>query len=202
MPAALPWLAALAIVLAGCAGASFDPAGPCTADGKISGAYPDLEALVPKSYAGAAPVAVDSGRTCTTQGLGSFATHGVKELRFAGATFETGTQSGLTLATFTSVDGPQLQPEWLAEFYETTARTAKNIQSLETSDVALPSGARAKRLDVLNDESYQTVVVWDVGDRVAAALIANFIRDIGSKDAHEKIVQAGVADLASSPAGG
>jgi len=202
MPVALLSIGAgLALVLGACAGSSFDPTGPCTTDGKVSGAYPDLEALVPTSYQGSKPGVVDSGRTCTTEGLGSFATHGVKELRFAGATWETGTQSGLTLATFTSVGGPELQPAWLEEFYETTDGTAKNVESLDTSDVALPSGAAAKRLDVLNGESYQTVVVWDVGDRVAAALVASFIRDIGSKDAHDQIVGAAIDTLESSPAG-
>ena len=78
---------------------------------------------------------------------------------------------------------------------------AKNVESLDTSGVALPSGAAAKRLDVLNGESYQTVVVWDVGDRVAAALVASFIRDIGSKDAHDQIVGAAIDTLESSPAG-
>jgi hypothetical protein len=202
MPSALAWLGAIALLVAACAGPSFDPNGPCTSDGKVAGAYPDLEALVPTSYNGSRPGLVDSGRTCTTEGLATFASHGVKELRFAGATWETGTQSGLTLATFTSVGGPELQPEWLEEFYETSARTAKNVQSLDATDVTLSSGAAAKRLDVLNDESYQTVVVWDVGDRVAAALVASFIREIGSKDAHETVVQAAIGALEGSAAGG
>lgn len=202
-PFVVLWLGVVAVlVVAACSAPAFDPTGPCTTDGKVAGAYPDLEKLVPTSYGGTKPEMVDSGRTCTSEGLGSFVRHGVKELRFAGATWTTGTQSGLTLATFTSVGGPELQPEWLSEFYRTTAQTAKNVQKLDTSDVTLPSGTAAKRLDVLNDESYQTVVVWDVGDRVAAALIANFIRDIGSKDAHEKVVQAALDALEHSPAGG
>src|SRR4029079_10116368 len=77
-------LAAAAAVLVGCA--SFDPAGPCNADGKVPGAYPDLEAVVPKSFQARPPAELDSGRTCTSSGLGSLATHGVKELRFAGGT--------------------------------------------------------------------------------------------------------------------
>jgi hypothetical protein len=183
----------LAGLLATCAGPTFDPSGPCTVDGKAAGAYPDLEALVPRTYNGSGPAELDSGRTCSTDGLGSLASHGVKELRFAGATWETGTQSGLTLATFTSVGGPVLDPAWLSEFYETTAQGGKNIQSIDTSTLALPTGEAADRLDVLNDESYQTVVVWQQGDRVVAVLVGDFIREIQSKDAHEKVVQSAIA---------
>jgi hypothetical protein len=177
------------IVLVAACGAEFDPNGPCTADGKVSGAYPDMEAAVPKTYNGTPPNEVDSGRTCSTSGLGALAGHGVKELRFAGATWQTGTQSGLTLATFASVDGPTLDPAWLSEFYETTAQGAKNIQSIDTSDLTV-ANVPAHRLDVLNDESYQTVIVWPKEDRVMAVLVGDFIREVSTKDAHEKIVQA------------
>ena len=199
------WLAtivavlALGAALAACGGGpTFDPNGACTVDGKQAGAYPDMEALVPKAYNGTAPNQLDSGRTCTPEGLGSLASHGVKELRFAGATWETASQSGLTLATFSSVGGPVLDPAWLSEFYETTAQSGKNIQSIDTTTVSLPSGASADRLDVLNDESYQTVVVWKDGDRVAAVLVGDFIREVQSKDAHEKIVQSAIAAVLGS----
>ena len=191
---------ALAFLLAGC-GASFDPTGACTVDGKQPGAYPDMEALVPRAYQGAAPKEVDSGRTCSADGLGSLAGHGVKELRFAGATWETGTQSGLTLATFSSVGGPALDPAWLSEFYETTARTAKNIQSIDTTEMTVANVA-ARRLDVLNDESYQTVIVWPKGDRVMAVLVGDFIREVSTKDAHEKIVQAALDAAIGGNTGG
>ena len=193
-------LVALALLLSACA-ASFDPTGPCTSDGKVPGAYPELEALVPKTYNGAAPAELDSGRTCSADGLGSLAGHGVKELRFAGATWTTGTQSGLTLATFSSVGGPKLDPAWLREFYETTARTAKNIQSLETSELMV-ANVPAHRLDVLNDESYQTVIVWPREDRVMAVLVGDFIREVSSKDAHEKIVGAALDAAIGGNTGG
>lgn len=180
------------MIAAACSGPPFDPSGPCTTDGKIPGAYPDLEALVPASYQGNRPQLLDSGRTCTSQSLGTLATHGVKELRFAGGTWPTGTQSGLTLATFGSVDGPLLDPAWLAEFYETTARTGKNIQSVDSTEVPIVGSITGRRLDVLNNESFQTVVVWRRQDRVAAVLVANFIREIPSKEAHDKIVATAI----------
>ena len=55
---------ALALLLGACAApaASFDPTGACTGDGSAAGAYPDLEALIPTQYHGAAPERLDSGR--------------------------------------------------------------------------------------------------------------------------------------------
>ncbi len=54
--------------LGGCATtstASFDPTGPCTTDGRLAGAYRELEARVPTSYEGRRPDQLDSGRHCT-----------------------------------------------------------------------------------------------------------------------------------------
>ena len=182
----------LPLLLAAC-GTSFDPTGPCTADGSAAGAYPDLEALVPKLYKGTAPGEVDSGRACTTDGLGTLASHGVKELRFAGATWSTGTQSGLTLAIFRSADGATLDPAWLSEFYETGARNGKNVTTPpETSTYPVTATVNGRRLDVLNGESYQTVVVWQGQGHVNVAVIGDFIREIQTKDAHDAVVRAAV----------
>jgi hypothetical protein len=188
----------LVVLLAGCAGAAFDPTGPCTSDGSASGAYPDLEAQVPKLFRGGAPSVLDSGRTCTAEGLGTLTGHGVKELRFAGSTWETGSQSGLSLAVFTSPDGSALPTEWLAEFYESGARTGKNVEKVVPSDFEIQPGVSAHRIDVLNGESYQTVIVWPKGGVVAAVLVADFIREIQTKDAHDKVVQEAIAAWARS----
>jgi len=179
------------LLLAAC-GAAFDPTGPCTADGSAPGAYPDLEASVPKVYKGTGPGAVDSGRACTAAGLGTLATHGVKEVRFAGATWSTGTDSGLSLAIFTTVDGTTLDPAWLAEFYEAGARTGKNVTSVDTSTYAVTPSISGSRLDVLNGESYQSVVVWQGAGRIEVAVVADFIREIQTKDAHDAVVRAAV----------
>ena len=61
---------------------------------------PSLEALVPRDLDGAAPTSVDSGRNCTPTSLASLIAHGVTELRFAGSTWETGSNSGVTIAVF------------------------------------------------------------------------------------------------------
>jgi hypothetical protein len=177
---------AIAVVVGAC-GQSFDPTGPCTTDGAVTGAYPDLEAVVPKMFRGAPPKQLDSGRTCTTEGLATLAGHGVTELRFAGATWATGTDSGVSLAVFETRSGPPLDSAWLAEFYEAGAREGKNVTSVERSDF-LVGGSSVPRIDVLNGESFQTVVVWSRGPRVAVALIADFIREIQTREAHDKVV--------------
>lgn len=191
-------LAALALLVVGCAGAAFNPTGPCTSDGSAAGAYPDLEAQVPKVFRGSAPSVVDSGRTCTAEGLGTLTAHGLKELRYAGSTWETGSQSGLSLAVFTSPDGSALPTAWLAEFYESGARTGKNVNQVDPSDFEIQPGVSAHRIDVLNGESYQTVIVWPKGGVVAAVLVADFIREIQTKDAHDKVVREAMAAWAPS----
>ena len=70
----------LALVLAACGTAtpvaSFDPASACTTDGRMPGAYPELEALLPAAYEGKAPATVDSGRNCTPAALGTLRRRG------------------------------------------------------------------------------------------------------------------------------
>ncbi|HEV7810276.1 MAG TPA: hypothetical protein VGO64_06740, partial [Candidatus Limnocylindrales bacterium] len=148
-------LLTVALIAGGCS-SSFDPTGPCTADGSAPGAYPELEAQVPRQFRGAAPVQVDSGRSCTTEGLGTLSGHGVTELRFAGATWQIGTDSGLSLATFTSPGSAPLQPEWLSEFYETGAKSGKNVVSVNPSTYPVAPGISGNRIDVLNGESFQS----------------------------------------------
>jgi hypothetical protein len=195
-------LVALLAILAGC-GAKFDPTGPCTADGSAPGAYPELESAVPGTFRGAAAKDLDSGRACTAAGLGSLAGHGITEMRFAGGTWSTGTDSGLSLAVFVAPTGPALTREWVAEFYESGARAGKNVTSVETTDYAVDGAVTGRRIDVLNGESYQSVVVWERNGRIAVALVADFIREIQTKEAHDRVVREAVDAFAgaSTPGG-
>lgn len=183
---------AVAALLAGCGGEIFDPDGPCTADGSAPGAYPELEAVVPTALNGSPPSDLDSGRACTPAGLGTLATHGVNEMRFAGATWAESSDSGTSLAVFTDPDGPAMQPAWMAEFYEAGARAASKVDSIATSEYPVGPSLIGRRVDVLNGESFQTIVVWERDGRTAAALVANAIREIQTREAHDRDVRAAV----------
>jgi hypothetical protein len=164
-PMARPTLAVitavLVLTLGGCGSgppvASFDPASACTTDGRFPGAYPDLEALLPRAYEGSAPDTVDSGRNCTDPALGPLASAGVDGVRFAGATWGLGGSKGLTVAVF---EGDGLDANGLLSFYEKGASSARRTEKLEVSDTTV-AGTPARRLDVLgSDGTAQTVVTW------------------------------------------
>ena len=178
----------------GCGQGTFDPSGPCTADGRAAGAFPELEALVPPEFRGRAPDRVDSGRNCTTTALATLALHNVSELRFAGGIWDLGSSSGVTLAVFDAPrDEAGLEAAWMAEFFEAGARTARRVESVDARSIVLPDGEAASQIDALNGESYQTVVVWPDGDRVRVALVASFIREVSTKEAHEAVVTEAIA---------
>jgi hypothetical protein len=184
MSLALPMV--LAVVLAACGQQvpvrSFDPTAACTTDGQQPGAYPDLEALLPSEYEGKAPDNVDSGRTCTPEGLGTLAGV-VDEVRFAGATWDTSGTSGLTLAVFT---GEGLDPSAMRDFYGAGAQAARRTEKLVPSDTTV-AGKPAKRLDVLqSDGTGQTIITWqDADDGPVWVLLAADIGDTKVAEAAE-----------------
>lgn len=188
----------LVLAVAACGGEPFVPTGPCTADGSAKGAYPELEAVVPTAFRGSPPRDLDSGRACTPAGLGTLAGHGVNELRFAGATWEQGSDSGVSLAIFTDPDGPALQPAWVAEFYETGARSGKKVESVEAVDYPISATNTARRVDVLNGESFQTIVVYERNGQIAIALVASSIREIQTRAAHDVVVQEAIEAFGDS----
>lgn len=157
-------LVAIAIAMggAGCAGAappSFDPTGPCSADGSAPGAYPDLEGRLPTSYRDTAPGSVDSGRNCSSENLGLLAERH-QEVRFAGATWSFGAERALVLVVFTA---PGLEASEVADFYAASARAAQRTEVLAESEPSV-SGRPARRLDTKTGERLQTVVVWPSAD--------------------------------------
>jgi hypothetical protein len=184
-------LAALAIALMGAACqevvASFDPRGPCVADGRAPGAYPELEAMLPRDIDGRAPTTVDSGRSCTPRALGSYATHGVADLQYAGATWNEGQRDGTVIAVFVTAMGqPQIEQGWVEEFYETGARTSTKTENIEISRQATPEGGTVYRLDTLNDLSLQSVMVWSVGGPVRVVIVATDVAPGADRAAHEE----------------
>ncbi|MDQ2964692.1 MAG: hypothetical protein M3R57_02460 [Chloroflexota bacterium] len=188
-------LLVLAGVVAGCRGGgvapSFEPSGPCTGDGQRPGAYPELEKLIPPSFEGVAPTRLDSGRNCTDKNLGTLAGQGIREIRFAGGLWETGERSGFTLAVLVA---PQLTGERMADFYEAGARAGRKTEDVKRSVDAI-DGRNVWTISTLNDESYQTIVVWDTGQAgtVRAVLVGSDVRETNGLGPHSALVQRAVA---------
>ncbi len=182
-------LSATIIGLAGCTTA-FDPTGPCTANGRAAGAYPDMEQLLPTSFRGFAPDQLDSGRNCTQEALGTLWDKGVRELRFAGGLWKTGAESGVTLALLRA---PDLKSAEVGTFYEMGARTGSKTEDITTSAPVI-DGSMAHRIDLTNGDYLQSVVVLPddrTGD-IRVVLVSSAARDIPSKTAHEAIVDAAI----------
>jgi hypothetical protein len=183
-PRRLALLFVVALVLVGCgdgAAASFDPTGPCTQDGQAPGAYPELEALVPKRFFGdQAPDRVDSGRNCPGPNLGILADKGITELHFAGATWTFGAERAAVLAVF---EAPGLTAEHVADFYDASAGDANRTELVASSDFEI-AGRTGHRLDTKTGERLQTVAVWPSkdADRVNV-VITNDLPDARIQDA-------------------
>ena len=155
--------AAVALALAACAGepaASFDPTGPCIADGSTPGAYPELEARIPTTYEDRGPETLDSGRNCTAENLGSLAAAGFDEIRFAGGTWDFGGNRAAALVVFTA---PGLTADAIADFYAESAQAANRTQVTGESEPQL-AGRPGRRLDSTTGNRTQTVVVWPAAD--------------------------------------
>ena len=184
---------ALVMITAACGGsvASFSPTGTCGADGKVPGAYPALEARLPKDFSGQPPTTVDSGRHCSTEALGSLITHHAAGIEFAGATWDLGGGTGVTSALF-SLPGADLPADWIAEFYEIGARTAKRTGNITTSRPVFDGTGATWRLDTLNDLSLQSVVTWQEGAIVRVVLVATTVSPSASRSAHDDLVTKAV----------
>lgn len=176
-------LLATTLVLVACAGLpapSFDPTGPCTADGRAPGAYPDLEALVPRTFYDKAADTIDSGRNCTTANLGSLATRGIAEVRFAGGTWTFGAERAAVLAVFRA-DG--LDAAALATFYADSAKANGRTKVLGETTPSI-AGRAGYRLDTETSTRAQTVVTWPgTDDDVVNVVITSDLPDARIQEA-------------------
>jgi hypothetical protein len=136
--------------------ASFDPTGPCTSDGSAPGAYPDLEARIPRSYEGQGPTGLDSGRHCSSESLGSLARAGFSEVRYAGGTWDFGGDAAAALVVF---QAQGLTADSIADFYAESARAADRTTVTGESHPT-PAGRPGRRLDTTTGSRTQTIVVW------------------------------------------
>jgi hypothetical protein len=199
-------LTTVALAAAACSafgGPTFAPTGACVADGRAPGAYPDLEARVPRTINGRPATSIDSGRDCTADTLGSLATHGIQELRFAGATWDEGDGNGVSIALL-AVPAKPLPVAWVEEFYELGAANAKHTGNFETTRPTYPGVGTVYRLDTLNDLSFQTVVVWRDGDEARVVIVATQVDPSASRQVHDaRVAEAvGAAGTVAQPSPG
>jgi hypothetical protein len=150
----------LLLVACGAPAASFDPTGPCTADGAAPGAYPELEALVPTTYEGRGPDTLDSGRNCTVENLGILAEEGITEVRYAGGAWDFGGNRAAALVVF---QAPGLTRDLVADFYTESAKAANRTEITGESSPTL-AGQATRRLDSTTGSRIQTIVVWPGGE--------------------------------------
>lgn len=184
---------ALAALLTGCTAApaaSFDPTGPCTADGSSPGAYPELEARIPTTFEDQAPATLDSGRNCSSENLLGLADAGIDEVRFAGGTWDFGGNRAAAIVVFTA---PGLTADLIADYYTASARAANRTQITGESTETM-AGEQVRRLDSKTGERLQTVVVWPSTD-------PDVVNVVLTNDLPDPKIEAAVAALgvASAP---
>ena len=184
------------VLVGGCSVVSpdFDPTGACTSDGRAPGAYPSLEALVPATLDGTKPQSLDSGRNCTKDGLATLASHGISEVRFAGALWPTAAESGTSLAVF---QAPGLSAKWLEEYYEAGARSSTKVSGYTASAPAV-QGRQGYRLDAENDGRLQSIVAWPdaSGSVIRVAIVSEAARDGATLATRDAALQRAIAAFA------
>ena len=187
----------------GAAPAASGPLGPCgadKADATSIGGFPELERLLPASLGGQPPNVVNSGRSCSDKALGSLATHGVRELRYAGATWNQGRSDATVVAVLaTPPDQPLADQAWIEEFYTAGAVAATKTDNVTTTRPTMDPVGKVFRLDALNDLSLQTVVTWNEAGLVHVVIVASEVGPTASRADHDARVAAAVA-IATVPA--
>jgi hypothetical protein len=151
------------------AGTSFDPATPCdpAVRQQMRGAYPDLEARIPALIDGTKANSRDSGRFCSKETLGSVYDAGVTEVRFGGGIWEVGERGGIQLGVF---EGNGLTAELLAEEYRRAAEASRRTEAVKATTLEV-GGRPAWRVDVVNGNSRQAIVVWGSADGVVVQVV-------------------------------
>ena len=195
-------LVAIVVALAGCANELVaTPLGPCGDDARAPGGFPELEVLLPAALpaGGRAPDGVDSGRSCSEAALGTLKSHGVTELRFAGATWREGDSDGTVIAVLATPGGvPLLDEAWVEEFYEAGAAAGKKTDNIETSQPTMDGAGAVFRIDTLNDLSFQTVVTWQTAGLTHVVIVATDVSPTADRAAHDRRVGTAVATAAAA----
>jgi len=112
--------------------------------------------MVPTTFQDKGPETLDSGRKCTTEGLGALTAAGFKEVRFAGGTWGFGGDRAAALVIWSA---PGLTADAVADFYAVGARTANRTRITAEAKPTL-AGRPGRRLDTVTGSRQQTVVAW------------------------------------------
>lgn len=166
------------------ASASFDPATPCNgaARQQMKEAYPALEDRIPPEIEGRPAASRDSGRFCAAETLGSVYEAGVAEVRFGGGIWEAGERGGIQLGAF---EGDGLTPALLAEEYRQAADRSRRTEAVRATTLEV-DGRPAWRIDVVNGNSRQAIVVWGSDDAAVVQVVV-------AVDVNEAQLQAAIA---------
>ncbi|MGH2406962.1 MAG: hypothetical protein ACRDF7_02630 [Candidatus Limnocylindrales bacterium] len=143
---------------AGAATPTPDPSAPCPGidEQRAPGLYPDLEALLPATLEGHAPVTLDSGRYCSAKTLGSLLAAGVAELRFAGATWpDDGGQTGIAMVVYRA---PGLTVDAVADSFASGAGTARGVNQVHAEAIDF-DGQPGVRVTAMSGDRPQIVII-------------------------------------------
>ena len=189
------FVVAAALLVAACAGSSpppsFDPATPCGGVDRqeMKGAYPDLEARIPAEIDGQAADSRDSGRFCSKATLGTLWDAGIRETEFGGGIwqFDPGGGTSLPGMQLSVFRAPGLTAQLLADEYRTGAGGTSRVTIVSSTSEQI-NGRPGFRLNLLNGDSRQAILVWPSADGTVVQVVI-------AADVDESKVQAAVAAL-------
>lgn len=191
----------LSIVVSGCGAFGSAPSANAacpTGDVRAPGTLPKLEALLPLGMIERSPDAKDSGWNCSETALGTYVTHGVTKLDFAGATWSGSNGDGTVVAMLALDTGP-LDASWVQEFYTAGAVAAKHTAAVKTDRPRYAGAGQVFRLETINDLSLQTVVIWPARPYVRVVIVATTVSPDAVRADHDARVQAAVEVAAAVP---
>jgi hypothetical protein len=180
---ALSRLLLACLVLAACAAPvpSLDPGAPCGGREELrsAGLEPDLEALLPARLDGRPPDGRSSGRYCSPSQLGSLREAGLRELRFAGATW-TDAEGGRSLTVY---QAPGLTLDRLADSFAGGAGSARRVTNVRAAESSV-GGRRQIRIDALAGGRQQAVLLWeDPRPETVRAILASGVSEAALDEA-------------------
>ena len=168
---------------------SFDPSTPCGGADRqeMRGAYPDLEARIPRVLDGKAADSRESGRFCSKATLGKLWDAGVREEQFGGGIWAVEPDGGTSLAglQLSVFRAPGLSAQLMADEYKSGADATQRVTVVSATNEQV-NGRPGFRINLLNGDSNQAIVVWPSADGAVIQVV------IGA-DVGESKVQAAVA---------